>query len=755
MLQLKKITKNYGIGENKLTVLKDVDLTFRKNEFVSILGPSGCGKTTMLNIIGGLDQYSSGDLLIEGKSTKSYKDSDWDAFRNTTIGFVFQNYNLIGHLSLLDNIEMALSLSGISKQVKREKSLEVLKRVGLEGHSHKKPNQLSGGQMQRVSIARALVTDPKVLLADEPTGALDSKTSKKVMNLIQEISKDRLVVMVTHNAKIANQYSDRIIRLLDGEVIEDSNPVENQITTTTEKLEQTKKPSMSLKAALKSSFNNLFTKKGRTIITTIAGSIGIIGIAAVLALSNGITKQIADLQSDQFSDMPVTVERDYYDLSALFGFNSNDDEVVNDDGAVYVESYSGSSTHLNIFNENFITHLNTLDSDTYTKVEYVYNTPIRVLQKTNQGIVKEADGLSAQNKTLEDLQTNYELLEGALPTNNNEIMLVIGSNNQINPYVLESLGIDGSGSISYDKIIGKTFKVITNNAFYNQDGDVFVEVGDFNAKYDNAESIELTITGIIKGKDKVSDDVELLSNGLYYQNGLYDDVYQNSIVSDVVTFQKAHTAVNVLTGFAFDDTYTLEMNLFDLGGSTVPGSISFYPKDIDSQAVIVKHIEDFNIGKAEEDQILYSNPIEDITKEISKIINIITMVLSGIAGVSLVVSSLMIGIITYVSVIERTKEIGIMRSLGARKKDIARIFNAETFIIGFGSGLLGVIIVVLISLPINAVLNSKFEIEGLIRLPILGAIGLIALSTCLTLLSGLIPSRIAANKDPVEALRTE
>jgi len=580
MLQLKNIKKKYGNGENQIEVLKGINTSFRDNEFVSILGPSGCGKTTMLNIIGGLDQYSSGDLLVEGKSTKTYRDGDWDAYRNTTIGFVFQNYNLINHLSLLDNVEMALSLSGSSKHEKREKALNALKRVGLEGHTHKRPNQLSGGQMQRVAIARALVTDPKVLLADEPTGALDSKTSKKVMKLIQDISKDRLVIMVTHNAKIAEQFSDRIIKLLDGEVIEDSNPVQNQKNTSTETLKQSKKPSMSLLAALKSSFNNLFTKKGRTIITAIAGSIGIIGIAAVLALSNGIKTQIADIQEDQFSNMPVSLTRDYFDFSVLFDMNREEQTIDNDEDKVYIEDTTNfDGMHKNIFTADFINHLETMDSTKYKEIEYLYNTPVRFIQKTENNIINDVRSLSKYEDT-EDFDNNYNLLSGTLPTNNKEVVLVLDKNNQISQTVIEDLGLSISEGIEFDAIIGKSFKVITNNALLKKEGDIFVEEGDKEVLYNDSKSIELTLTGIVKAKSDLDEDTEVLYSGIYYNESLYNELYQNSLTSDVVVYQKEHSDINVLTGFAFDETYTYDGVIYDLGGSESPEAINIYPVDI-------------------------------------------------------------------------------------------------------------------------------------------------------------------------------
>ncbi len=755
MLQLNNITKSYGKNENEVEVLKSVNLSFRRNEFVSILGPSGCGKTTMLNIIGGLDQYTQGDLIIEGKTTKSYKDSDWDAYRNSKIGFIFQNYNLISHLSVLDNVEMALSLSGVSRTEKRQKAQDALNEVGLKGHSNKRPSQLSGGQLQRVAIARSIVTNPKVLLADEPTGALDSKTSRKIMNLIKRISKDRLVIMVTHNSKLAEQYSDRIIRLMDGEVIEDTNPVSEKDLNynKTNSLAKVKSPSMSLFASLKSSFNNLITKKGRTIITIVAGSIGIIGIATVLALSNGVKQQISDMQGDQFDNLPITLEASFFDFNRMDESDDSGEPRTYNNNKVYVqEDEMNSYFHKNKFNETFMNYLDGMDQNIYSKIKYDYNTNIRLLQKTDQNVIKEVTSILKSTASDNDLQNDYNLVNGRLPENNKEIILVLGENNLIPNNVFSDLGVNKEDELPFSSIVGKTYKIITNNTFYSKEGNLFIENSDLRTQYNNTESLELTIVGIVKAK---TDANNTLSPGLYYSEDFYNEMYQNSLTSDIVLFQKANPLKSVLTGLDFSDNNTFEDTLFAIGGSKTPSSISIYPKDIESQKNIKIYLEDYNIGREKSDQIMFPSSMEELMKEISTIINTITLVLSAIAGVSLIVSSLMIGIITYVSVIERTKEIGIMRSLGARKKDIRRVFNAETFIIGIGSGLLGVIIVMILTFPLNMIISKYAKIDSLLSLSFTSAIGLIVLSTVLTILSGLLPANIAAKKNPVEALRTE
>jgi putative ABC transport system permease protein len=752
MLELKNIRKSYGTGENEIQVLKGVDLLFRENEFVSILGPSGCGKTTLLNIIGGLDKYTSGDLLIEGRSTKTYRDSNWDSYRNTTIGFVFQNYNLISHLSILDNVEMALSLSGINAHDKRQKAMVALEKVGLKGHTNKRPNQLSGGQMQRVAIARALVNDPKILLADEPTGALDSKTSDTIMKLIQEISEERLVVMVTHNSKIAEKYSNRIIRVLDGEVIGDSNPV-NEIVKASPKGKVNVKTSMSLKAALKSSFNNLKTKKGRTLITTFAGSIGIIGIAIVLALSNGMKTQINDMQTDTFSDMPITITEQVYDFSNIMTAQTNDQPKYPDTDELHIQKDAyESEVHKNIISNDFMTYMGKLDEGTYTKMNYQYNTPIRTLYKSEQNVISSVYGLSKTDISNSDLEAKYDILKGTLPTNDNEVFVIVDESNQISSNTRQLLGLVGKESYTLNDVLGKTYKFIPNNVYFTQDGTVFIENTDTKEMYDNEANEEVTVVGVLRVKQDVKGP---LSEGVYYNENVYNKLYQNSLESDIITYQKQHKDTNVLTGFGFDEDVTYDMLMNTLGGKEEPTSLTIYPKDIDGQKAIKQYIKDYNADKEVVNQILYSDFTEDMMSGINKVINTITIILSALAGVSLIVSSLMIGIITYVSVLERTKEIGIMRSLGARKKDISRIFNAETFIIGLGSGILGIVIVLLLQIPANVIIENLTEVKGFVRLPVTGALGLIALSTFLTLISGLIPSSIAAKKDPVVALRTE
>ncbi|PAT01550.1 hypothetical protein CI105_06605 [Candidatus Izimaplasma bacterium ZiA1] len=754
MLELKKVTKVYEVGEQQIMALNNVDITFRKNEFVSILGPSGCGKTTLLNIVGGLDKYSSGDLLINGVSTKMFKDSDWDSYRNTTIGFVFQNYNLISHLSLLDNVEMALALSGVSVKERVNRATKALDSVGLIDHINKKPNQLSGGQMQRVAIARALVNDPDVLLADEPTGALDSKTSVQIMDLIKEISKDRLVIMVTHNSKIAEVYSDRVINLLDGKVINDSNQVNHDEVLEVQAKKDMKKTKMSYIAALKSSFKNLFTKKGRTLITALAGSIGIIGISLILSLSNGTNAEINRTQEEAFSNFPITISR--MTITDFFSNTANDDLTsYPDSDAVITESNDGGfATHYNNISTDFVEYLRGLNSSTYSEISYQYNFPLHIYNK-NGNIYKEVleNGFSYTSGTKTDNLSSYDLLEGEYPESEDELVLVVDQYNQISRYTLSDLGLSVSGSYTLSDFVGLTYKIATNNVYFKQVDGVYTENTNLEEMYNNNESLDLEIVGVLRIKEGVENGN--LNEGINALPSLQTKLHDNALASNIVIAQNADKTINVFTNEAFNDQLTFDEINNAIGGDESPVSINIYPKDVDTKKDIKDYLNAYNIGKAEADKVIYSDMSESFTGMITKIINTIALVLSALAGISLVVSSIMIGIITYVSVIERTKEIGIMRSLGARKKDISRIFNAETLIIGLTSGLLGVITCLILIIPANMIIEHFTKVNGLMKLNPLHALILIALSSGLTLLSGIIPSRIAAKKDPVIALRTE
>jgi len=769
LLQLVQIKKSYVVAGQPFPALNGIDLEFKNNEFVSILGQSGSGKTTMLNLIGGLDRYTSGDLLIDGKSTKAFKDQDWDAYRNATIGFVFQSYNLIGHLSVLDNVEMSLRLSGIGPKERKERATEVLVEVGLKDHIHKRPNQLSGGQMQRVAIARALVNNPKILLADEPTGALDSKTSVQIMQLIQKISKDRLVIMVTHNAEIAEQFSDRIVRLVDGKVVEDTRPVHPQDLNGSEKLIN-KKTSMSYLTAIKTSFKNLLTKKGRTILTSIAGSIGIVGIALVLSISNGMTAYTDNLQSDALAGFPITissvVETDSFGPPPGTPFGDPIENEFPDGDTLYAyDSDASTSVHINTIDQTFIDYLEQMDESYYNSISYTRSIALNIVDQTDQGnyvkvTTQSTGGFFGSTNYFSELPDNeefilsqYDVLAGSYPSTSQELVLVVDSQNRLDLNLLNALGISVDETYQFSDFIGKTFKVVQNNDYYTQIGSIFVPSMDYEAMYTSNQSLALTITGILRVKEDASS--ELLDEGIGYTTMLTDQLLQIAKTSDIVVAQTASEDINVLTGQPFNAQLTFQQVMRIIGGDDSPTGVQIYPKSFEDKDLIKSYLDGFNVNKTEEESIIYTDLAEQISSTISSLINTITIILAAFAGISLVVSSVMIGIITYVSVVERTKEIGIMRSLGARKKDISRIFNAETLLIGLASGFFGVVVAQLLNFPINIIIENFIDVPNFSNLMLSHAVLLVVLSTILTLIAGLIPSGIAARRDPVIALRTE
>jgi len=769
LLKLVEIKKSYVVAGNPFPALNGINLEFKNNEFVSILGESGSGKTTMLNLIGGLDRYSSGDLLIDGKSTKDFKDQDWDAYRNATIGFVFQSYNLISHLSVLDNVEMALRLSGVSPKERKERATEVLVEVGLKNHIHKKPNQLSGGQMQRVAIARALVNNPKILLADEPTGALDSKTSIQIMQLIQKISKDRLVIMVTHNSTIAETFSDRIVRLVDGRVVEDSKPVQPKDLVSSEKLIN-KKTSMSYITAIKTSFKNLLTKKGRTLLTSFAGSIGIIGIALVLSISSGMTEYTNNLQSDSLAGFPITinsvVETDQFGPPAGTPFGDPiENEFPEGDTLYAYDSDASTSVHINTIDQTFMDYLSEMDTSYYNSISYSRSIALNIVDQTDAGnyikvTTKASNGFFGSTSYFSELpdnvdfiMTQYDILDGTYPANYREIVLVVDSQNRLNLDFLNALGISVDETYNFNDFIGKTFKVVLNDDFYQQIGSIYVPSNDYESMYLAEDSITLSIAGILRVKENASS--ELLNTGIGYTTLLTDELLRLAKTTDIVNDQILNPEINVLTGQPFNGQVTYQQVMRIIGGDDSPTGVQIYPKSFQDKDLIKAYLDLYNEGKTAEQTIIYLDLAEQISSTVSSLINTITVILSAFAGISLVVSSVMIGIITYVSVVERTKEIGIMRSLGARKKDISRIFNAETLLIGLTSGIFGVIIAQFLNIPINLIIENLIGVPNFSYLLITNAIGLIVLSTILTLIAGLIPSGIAARKDPVVALRTE
>ena len=962
MLSLKNIFKSYKMGDTKVEALRGISVDFRKSEFVSVLGQSGCGKTTMLNIIGGLDRYDEGDLIIDGVSTKKYRDRDWDTYRNHKIGFVFQSYNLIPHQTVLANVELALTLSGVSKSERRKRAVEVLEKVGLKDQMKKKPNQMSGGQMQRVAIARALINDPDILLADEPTGALDSETSIQIMEILKEISKDKLIIMVTHNPELAEQYSNRIIRLVDGKITGDTNPYteEQQLKDNPPKV---KKTSMSFLTALSLSLNNLMTKKGRTILTAFAGSIGIIGIALILSLSNGVQVYIDDIQKDTMSSYPLSIETNTTDMpSFMSSAMSNRIEALSeerDENLIYTNNRLGDMFTM-MYKETNINDLKSFKAfieseesgikENVSNIEYSYGITLQVfnddkenIKQVNPSNVMDEIGFGAVSGMMdlaslmssstagstnifeeltdnaEMLDAKYDLVAGELPQNIDEAVLIIDNHNEITDYTLYTLGMldidelrdavrdmmqkksdvaeisGGQKSYTYDDFIGRTFRVVDNSAFYEKDDNgVWQDMREDSSYMEKVldDSLQLKIVGVIRMKEASASKI---SGTIGYKKSLMEYISNRVNDSEIVKEQIDNPHFDMFTGLPFDgteegdeaiekakkeaeerqkeveellkqmeemgeqpaaggfDPSTLtpeqqaalaqmspeeqqaymasiqnitgaELNPaeqgsggmvmpdiadMDLSGLTEeqlayfssmseedrealmklytdaalkakvvspstyydnitklgvidldkPSSILIYPIDFEAKGNITDIIADYNKRMEESGEsnkvITYTDFVGMLMSSVTDIINAISYILIAFVAISLIVSSIMIGIITYISVLERTKEIGILRSIGASKKDISRVFNAETVIIGLISGCIGILVTILLNIPINIIVKEITNIEGLSKLPPLGAVILIAISVLLTLIAGLFPSRLAAKKDPVVALRTE
>lgn len=878
MLQLKNIVKDYVSGDTTVQALKGIDITFRDSEFVSILGQSGCGKTTLLNIIGGLDQYTSGDLIINGRSTTKYKDSDWDTYRNHTIGFVFQSYNLIPHQSVLSNVELALTLSGVSKAERRKRAVEVLEKVGLGDQIHKKPNQMSGGQMQRVAIARALVNNPDILLADEPTGALDSATSIQIMELLKEISKDRLIIMVTHNPELAEKYSSRIVRLLDGKVTDDTMPYEPTDSRVTEnnkakRVKKKKGTSMSFLTALSLSANNLMTKKGRTLLTAFAGSIGIIGIALILALSSGFQSYIKKVEEDTLSSYPIAIEEEQVDYSSMmsaFMGQHVGEASEKEDGKIYSnniisEMLNSMMSQVKVNNladfKKFIEDRNNGFDELVSDIQYGYSTTLNIYKEdTSDGIVQvnpstvldtigmgQLSGMSGSsmmnssmmgggswdvwseligNRTL--LESQYDVIAGRWPDAYNEIVLIVDENNEISDYALYALGLKDQNEVAdtmtrlakgeeivsykteytYEDILDLRYRLIVNTDFYsyNEENDSYTDVRDDEDSYRAAiaDGIQLQVVGILRpDPDAVTGAV---SGSVGYTSALMEYVINKINASDIVKKQAAAPETDVITGLPFTKdgeevementfdittltpeqqaylaslsqeeldtlmasymqpttssaTYDGNMEAFGVADLEKPSSIMIYPVDFASKDMISDKISEYNDAVRaegrEEAVINYTDYIGLMMSSISTIINAISYVLIAFVAISLVVSSIMIGIITYISVLERTKEIGILRSIGASKHDISMVFNAETLIVGFVSGAMGIIVTMLLIIPINAIIKNLSGISNVAGLPWLAALILVLISMALTFIAGLIPAKMAAKKDPVVALRSE
>ncbi len=875
MLKLENISKRYVIGETFVEALKGVSIEFRNNEFVSILGPSGCGKTTLLNIIGGLDRYTDGDLFISGKSTKLYKSSDWDNYRNHTIGFIFQSYNLIPHQSVLSNVELALTLSGVSKNERRKRAIEALEKVGLSDQMYKRPNQMSGGQMQRVAIARALINNPEILLADEPTGALDSETSVQIMALLKEIAKDRLVIMVTHNPELAEEYSTRIINLLDGNITHDSDPYSAPIIQETEEKSKkksgkaAKKPSMSFLTALSLSLNNLLTKKTRTVLTSFAGSIGIIGIALILSLSTGVNAYINRVEEETLSSYPITIEEAGMDMGSLADdlMKATEEKEQTDSEKIYSNNIMTEmmSTMINGISANnleaFKTHLDENEEfDQYvSSVEYGYATPLNIytadgehinpnqvfnkimskmgMGETNSQMNSAFMNTEVWNQLLDNeelLETQYDVIAGEMPKNYNEVVLIVNKSNQISDYALYSLGLKDSKELdemiekamkgekikataeaeyTFQEILNLEFKLLLNSDYFekNKNGTYTDKTNDelfIQTALEGAETVK--IVGILRPSESAVADES--SGRIGYKKELMETLINKVNESEIVKAQKENPETDIFTGRPFgvkiedmdfnaikayitslpdaeqqqyngyiaqmlalgkteeeiaetikkafstqNNSATFEGNLKTMGVSDLkkPSVINIYPKDFAAKDEISRLISEYNDSVEESKRITYVDYIGLMMSSVTTIVNAISYILIAFVSISLIVSSIMIGIITYISVLERTKEIGILRAIGASKKDISRVFNAETLIVGFVAGAIGIGITILLIFPINAIIKYITNIAGLAVLPINGAVILVLISMLLTFIAGLIPSKIAANKDPVTALRTE
>ena len=857
MLELKKISKVYESEDFNQIALNEVSINFRNNEFASILGPSGSGKTTLLNIIGGLDKYTSGDLIINEISTKKYNDRDWDSYRNHRVGFVFQSYNLIPHQTILSNVELALTLSGVSKNERRKKAKEALNKVGLQNHINKKPSELSGGQMQRVAIARALVNDPDILLADEPTGALDTKTSVQIMELIKEIAKDKLVIMVTHNPELAKEYSTRIIELKDGNIISDSNPYDGKINTkeetNAEKI-KSKKTSMNLKTALSLSLNNLMTKKGRTLLTAFAGSIGIIGIALILSLSNGVSEYIKKVEEETLTSYPLTIEESSVDITSTIAERRKDvledknkssekknkiysNNTITD--TLSLMSSKSSSNNLQAFKKYIESDKSNIKKYT-TSIDYEYDLNLQLYKsdiskeivKVNPNTVLESMGIKSNtaaskfvlgdvwSKLFENDEINnkmYNVVSGRMPEKYNEVVLLVDENNKISDYVLYALGIKNQKeleelykkvqnkeeienkemSFKYDELIGLSYKLMLNTDYYTKVNGIWVDKSEdesyIKSKLENSE--EIKIVGIVKQNEEWT-GASSSTGGVLYTNELEKYVINKINDSEIVKEQKANQDTNIITGLKFSDEEfsmdklsmeqkkylqslstdelttivskykeqsgaTYESVLLELGSVDLekPTSINIYAKDFESKDEIKGIIDNYN--KEQENKgntgnvINYSDLVGMLMSSVTSIVDMISYVLIGFVSISLVVSSIMIGIITYISVLERTKEIGILRAIGASKKDVSRVFNAETLIIGFTAGAIGILLTLILNVPINMIISKVAGVNNLSSLPIFGGVILIIISIVLTMIAGLIPAKIASKKNPVESLRSE
>lgn len=759
MLKLENITKIYEGKNFKQIALNDVTLAFRNNEFVSILGPSGSGKTTLLNIIGGLDKYTYGNLIIDGVSTKKYKERDWNNYRSKKVGFIFQSYNLINHQTVLSNVLLSLNIAGKPKKESIKLAKKVLKDVGLENYIKKKPKELSGGQMQRVAIARALVTNPDIILCDEPTGALDSQTSIQIMELLKKISKEKLVIMVTHNVTLANKYSDRVIALNDGVITYDTSPYE--VENYSLKKIKNKRKTMNKFTSLSLSFNNLLTKKSRTLLTSFAGSIGIIGIALVLSLSKGTQKYINKIEKNTFSKYPISIMESYIDYQNMFdkekesckngsicSINDLTNNVVNDNKINSISKFS------NILKQNY-ENINNYTLD----INYNYNIDLNIY-KDNKMIENSSLYFKEFFNNNSPLLKEYTLIYGKLPEKYNEIVIVTDENGKLplslmkSLFLNEDIDLSKNINISYEKIIDSKFKLVSETSYYIYENDTWQYIKNNQDKINDIldKSINLKITGILKlNKDAIISESGFIGYSKKLINYLNDEVNSSNIKKSILE----NKDINPLTNNLYDENMTYEMLLDSISiNDKNPIKIDIYPKDYKSKEKIESIIKKYNEENSN-DKVYYTDYLKVFLNSITSLIKMITYVLTAFIGVSLIVSSIMISIITYISVLERTKEIGILRSLGASKKDIKNIFKAETIIIGTISGFIGVGVTLLLNKVIDKVIYNLMGISHITYLPWNYIFYLILISIVLCLISGLVPAKIASKKDPVISLRSE
>ncbi|MGM9535583.1 MAG: ATP-binding cassette domain-containing protein [Intestinibacter sp.] len=768
MLQLKNIYKSYITGGNKQIALDGINLKFRESEFVTILGPSGSGKTTCLNIIGGLEHYDKGDLIINGRSTKDFSDSDWDSYRNNTVGFIFKNYNLIPHLSILENVQVAISLNDLSKEEKQKKALDALDKVGIKDYMRKTSEFLSRDEMQRVAIARALVNDPKIILADEPTGNLDSKASLEIMDLMSEVFKDKLVIVVTQNEQIAKSYATRIISFRDGEIVYDSNPLKEDLHQRNILL---KKTAMGVGMAMKLAARDMSNKKVRTFLYMLVSSVGIIGIAILISLIIGFEQKIDDYEKNTLADFPIVIDNAYGSLDIYAKIdkikdiqkdNDNFELYTNEDIIYPYDWEANSKSHKNQITDEYVEYIKNMDRDLFSAISYKSQVNMNILKKDDNGRVSILDTSAINFSSYPEgngqenyLEQNYDLLYGYYPTDKSDIVLVVDEYNRVDSDILKALGVDyeKEENIKFDEIIGKEYKIVLNDEFYKKKGKYFTtDISDKNLQklYNSKKSLTISITGIIRAKK--DSNLSDLSQGIGYSNELSSYYINNCKKSKIVEEQKK-SDYNVITGQRFEDDKQQSLNL--LGASSVPSSITIYPKDFESKGKILAYLDKYNEGKSEGETILYEDTSTIVNQLSSNIMKCITIALVSFISLVIIISLIMMFVITYISVLQRKNEVCILRVLGARRRDILRMFNVENGVIGFLSGVLGVIIAYIFIIPLNYILKSTTEISNIAVLKPKYAILLIITSIVITLVGGFIPAKIASKKDPVEFLKSE